>query len=319
VARLGTGTGGMAYFCHTDVVPVLNWSLPHGPFEATVRDGRLYGRGSTDMKGSLACMLAAVSDRLSSPLQAPIYICCTADEEVGMFGALEVARRSGLYREIVAGKSRSIIGEPTGLGVIHGHKGGCALRIVSKGLAAHSSTGKGINANWKMIPFLQAMLQLHQELETDPRWQSDLFTPSTMSMNIVISDGNQAVNVTSGESVCKLYLRAMPGLNIDPILARIEAEAARNGLECSQVFRATPFFRDPQSPFVQECLRFSPQNESRTVAYGTDAGRFCELENCVIMGPGDIAQAHTVDEWIGLEDLEQGVAAYGAMIDAWCR
>jgi len=319
IGKLGSGMGGMAYFGHTDVVPALNWKFSeHGPFTPTVREGRLYGRGSTDMKGSVACMLSAIFEIAHRPLRAPIYVCCTADEEAGMIGAEHVQQDSRLFREIVAGDSRSIVGEPTSLEVVHGHKGGCSLRITARGIAAHSSTTKGINANWKMIPFLAEMKDLYDELQTDPRWQNNDFDPPTMTLNLGINDSNPAMNITAAQSVCTVYFRAMPGINTDPILERIQAAARANDLEFIQSFRATPFYRDPHSPFVQECLNFSDRKQSRTVAYGTDAAHFHELKNCVIFGPGSIAQAHTFDEWIQLDDLARGTQTYRQMLEHWC-
>src|SRR6516225_826790 len=92
VGKKGTGTGGLAYFGHTDVVPADRWfSTAHGPFEPTVRDGRLYGRGSCDMKGSVACMWAAAAAVPNEKLKRPIYVTCTADEEIGYGGAAEIA------------------------------------------------------------------------------------------------------------------------------------------------------------------------------------------------------------------------------------
>ncbi|SFJ53746.1 M20 family metallopeptidase [Planctomicrobium piriforme] len=319
IGKLGSGLGGMAYFCHTDVVPVNNWSLAdHGPFQPVVRDGRLYGRGSTDMKGSLACMLAAVEAMGQRPLREPVYICCTADEEVGMHGAEIVARESRLYREIVAGQSRSIVGEPTRFEVIYGHKGGCGLKVTSRGKAAHSSTNRGINANWRMIPFLQQMKELYEELESSPEWRNEEFDPPTTSLNLGINDHNPGINVTSAQSICTLYFRAMPGMNVEPILTRIRSAAEACGLEYHQGFRATPFYRQANSPFIQECLDFAEVKTPHTVSYGTDAARFGELQNCVIMGPGDIAQAHTSDEWVSLADLDRGVEMYGKMLERWC-
>src|SRR5437660_630242 len=158
VGKKGTGTGGLAYFGHTDVVPADPWfSSDHGPFEPTVKDGRLYGRGSCDMKGSIACMWAAAARFSKERLKRPIYVTCTADEEVGYVGAHEVARRSQLYREIVAGSSHGIVGEPTRLEVVYAHKGTFGFSAVSHGRAAHSSTSHGINANLAMIPFLAEM------------------------------------------------------------------------------------------------------------------------------------------------------------------
>ncbi len=320
VAKLGSGLGGMAYFCHTDVVPVVNWSIQeHGPFEPRVHDGRLYGRGSTDMKGSLACMLLAVSQIAHAPLREPVYICCTADEEVGMHGAEQVAKRSDLYREMVTGETRAIIGEPSDLSVIYGHKGGGTVRVISRGIAAHSSTSLGVNANWKMIPFLHEMQELYKELETQPQWRNNEFDPPTVSLNIGINDHNPAVNITASQSICTMFFRPMPGMDVTPIFSRIEHAAARNGLELEQVCRTSPFYRDKNSPFVRECLDFSADPIPHTVAYGTDAARFGELVNCVVMGPGKIAQAHTSDEWICLEDLGRGTEAYRRMLEQWCR
>ncbi|MCA8996231.1 MAG: M20/M25/M40 family metallo-hydrolase [Planctomycetaceae bacterium] len=319
IGKRGSGTGGLAYFGHTDVVPARNWKFSdQGPFEPTVREGKLFGRGSTDMKGSVACMLAAAAQLADRKLREPIYICCTADEETGMVGAEQVAANSQLYREIVSGQSRSIIGEPTRLEVVHGHKGGTAATITSRGIAAHSSMNKGINANWKMIPFLNTMKEIYAELESDPQWRNNEFDPPTMSLNIGINDHTPAINITAPQSVCTVYFRAMPGIDVDPLIQRIEAAAAENELELEYQFRATPFYVPAESPFVQECLEFSSVKKPRTVAYGTDAARFGELERCVIFGPGDIAQAHTHDEWVLLEDLERGTDVYRRMAEAWC-
>ena len=106
VGRKGNGNGGMAYFGHTDVVPADPWLFTdHGPFQPTVKDGRLYGRGSCDMKGSVACALAAAEKFSESDLRAPVYITCTADEEIGYGGAAQVAERSELFQEMVSGEA----------------------------------------------------------------------------------------------------------------------------------------------------------------------------------------------------------------------
>lgn len=319
VGKLGNGTGGMAYFGHTDVVPADDWVFTeHGPFDPVVRDGRLYGRGSTDMKGSVACMLAAASRFANKKLRNPVYITCTADEEVGMAGAEWVAEHSRLFGEMAKANVRSIIGEPTSLGVVHGHKGGCAYRVTSRGRAAHSSTGKGTNANWAMIPFLEEMRQLNLEMNADPRWQHQEFTPPTMSMNLGINDHTHAINITPPQSVCTVYFRPMPGMDITPITTRIESACERLGLECEVRLRSEPLYIDPQSSFVQECLELTGTSSSRTVPYGTDGARFGALPQRLVLGPGDIAQAHTHDEWIALDQLELGTNLYAHMIERWC-
>ena len=162
VGKLGQGTGGLAYFGHTDVVPASPWfSDEHGPFQPTIKNGRLYGRGSCDMKGSVACMLAATERVRAIELQRPVYVTCTADEEIGYGGAREVAQRSQLFREMIAGNAKGIIGEPTNLEVVHAHKGTFGFVATSIGKAAHSSTREGLNANLAMIPFLAEMKAMH--------------------------------------------------------------------------------------------------------------------------------------------------------------
>lgn len=319
IGKLGTGTGGMAYFGHTDVVPADDWVFTeHGPFEPRVREGRLYGRGSTDMKGSVACMLAAAARFQRQKLARPVYITCTADEEIGMPGAEYVAAHSRLFAEMVQANVRSIIGEPTLLNVVHGHKGGCAYRVTSRGRAAHSSSGTSVNANWAMIPFLNVIREIHLELESDPRWHHPEYQPPTMTLNVGINDHTHAINITAAQSVCTVYFRPMPGMDISPITQRIESTAAELGLTCEVRLRSEPLYVDPASPFVGECLALTGTTQSHTVAYGTDGARFGALPRRLVIGPGSIAQAHTHDEWVALEQLEQGTDLYTRMIERWC-
>ena len=319
VGKLGSGLGGVAYFGHTDVVPATTWVFDdHGPFEPTIKEGRLYGRGTTDMKGSVACFLEAMEGFRNQSLSEPIYFCCTADEEVGMRGAEQVVQNSQLYREMVEGQSRAIIGEPTLREVVHGHKGGCGLRISAKGRAAHSSSKEGINANWKMIPFLAAMQELNEEMETDPKWQNPEFNPPTMTMNLGINDHTAAINITPPQSICTVYYRQMPKIDAEPIYQRILDSAEQHGLEVDVSFKARPFYIEPNSEFIQECLQLTGTEKPKTVAYGTDGAWYYELERAVVLGPGSISQAHTHDEWIDLEEFRLGTELYRKMISRWC-
>lgn len=320
VGRKGPSVpGGIAYFCHTDVVPADDWfDETRGPFEPTERDGRLYGRGSCDMKGSLAAMLAASARFTSSQLARPVYIVSTADEEVGFRGAKEVSDRSQLYRELKNSVAAGIIGEPTLLEVVFAHKGSCGMRIVSLGEAAHSSSAAGRNANLAMIPFLAAMKEIYEETETQRRWQDDRFDPPTLSWNIGVNDGNTAINVKAARSVCTIYFRPTPGLDFSPLVERTQKVAGELGLTFEIFFEAKPFLTDRQAPVVQEMLALTGKSEPQTVCYGTDAAVFSEIERVVVCGPGSIAQAHTRDEWIALEQLEKGTDLYGRAIKRWC-
>ena len=320
LARKGpTGGQGLAYFCHTDVVPVNSWSFPKsGPWTPLIADGRIYGRGSCDMKGSLCCMLEAAASLQSVILQAPLYFVATADEEVGMPGARKVVERSAIYREIVASQTRSIIGEPTQLEIVHAHKGGRAIRATSIGRAAHSSTGLGVNANLSLIPFLHEVRNIHLEMESSPEWRDDRFCPPTPSLNIVIRDTNSGLNITSAKSQCTVYFRPMPGQDADGMVARLRRLAESCGLQFELLFSGSPLYTDPQTPFVRELLELTSLPASRTVAYGTDGAIFTELQNVAVFGPGDIAQAHTDDEWISLEQLDRGTTLYKQAICRWC-
>lgn len=319
VGRKGRGSGGLAYFGHTDVVPADNWfSDEHGPFDPTVRDGRLYGRGSCDMKGSIACMLEAAGRFQADALHAPIYVTCTADEEIGYGGATEVAARSELYREMVAGDARGIIGEPTLLEVVYAHKGTYGFKATSKGKAAHSSTNEGLNANLAMIPFLQEMKAIHDETLSDPEWLNPEFDPPTISWNIGINDHTTAINITPPQSVCTVYFRPMPGQQPERLIERVRRAADANGLHLDVRLAGSPLYVDPKSEFVSEMLQLAGRESPQTVSYGTDGAMFGDLKYRVVFGPGSIRQAHTWDEWISLDQLTAGVDAFTRLVERWC-
>ena len=319
VAKKGEGYGGLAYCSHSDVVPAKKWfSEKHGPFEPTISQERLYGRGSCDMKGSIACMLTAAQRFAWDELKQPIYFIVTADEEVGFEGAKCVVEESRLYREIVSHGTKAIIGEPTSLEVVHAHKGTIEILATARGEAAHSGGRKGYNANLKMIPFLSDVKAIHDEAESDQKWQNDDFDPPTLSWNILIKDDAPALNVKAGNSVCQMYVRPMPGIDVQPLLDRVRKSAKSNDLELEIHDHGGCLFVDPDSEFVRQSLLLAHRQKSKTVSYGTDGGTFSEIENKIVFGPGSIDQAHTVDEWIALEQLDLGTEMYTKMIRHWC-
>jgi acetylornithine deacetylase len=319
VGKRGTGRGGLAYFAHTDVVPADNWfSAEHGPFAPMVKEGRLYGRGSCDMKGSLGCMLAAVAAVSPQEQRAPLYVTATADEEVGYVGATEVAQRSTLFKQMVAEQACGIVGEPTELEVVYAHKGTYGFRAISRGRAAHSSTREGINANLAMIPFLVEVKAIHDETERDPAWQDARFDPPTISWNIGINDHTRAVNITPPQSICTVYFRPMPNQKPEVLIERARAAAKRCGVEFEPTWSAPPLEVDPRSDFVLKMLSLADKTAARTVCYGTDGTQYSALKKLVVIGPGSIAQAHTVDEWIDVKQLELGTEFYARCIRQWC-
>ena len=319
IAKKGSGHGGLAYFGHSDVVPAKRWfTKKYGPFEPAIGRERLYGRGSVDMKGSIACMLMAAQRVAWDDLKQPVYICITADEETGFHGAKCVVEESKLYREMVDTGTKAIIGEPTMLEIVHAHKGSVILTAKARGKAAHSSSRSGSNANLKLIPFLAEMKAIHDLTESDSTWHNEMFDPPTLSWNISMRDNGPARNVKASRSKCSVYFRSMPGINHEPLLERVRKVAEENDLKLEIQRQGEPFFVDPSSDFVTTMLELSHKKKAKTVSYGTDGGVLSEIENKVICGPGSIEQAHTKNEWISLEQLTQGTELYSKMIRHWC-
>jgi acetylornithine deacetylase len=319
IAKKGGGQGGLAYFGHSDVVPARKWfTKKFGAFEPTIAQERLYGRGACDMKGSIACMLTAAQMFAWDDLDQPLYLCITADEEVGFHGARCVVKESKLYREMVQHQTKVVIGEPTSLEVVHAHKGSTEIAAVSRGVASHSSSRDGLNSNWAMIPFLQELKNIYDETESDPKWQNLNFDPPTFSLNILVKDDARALNVTPAQTTCTVYMRTMPEVDESPLLSRIEKVAAKCGVEVDIRHWGGIFMTNPDSDFVQQSLKLAHRHNAETVAYGTDGGILTELNEKIVFGPGSIAQAHTHDEWISLEQLKMGTEMYAKMIQHWC-
>ncbi len=311
-------SGGLAYFAHTDVVPADEWEGPGGPFDPEIHDGRLYGRGSCDMKGSLAAMLAAVRRIPVEEQIAPLWIVCTADEEVGFLGAKQVRDDSKFFRTMVAGQPVGIVGEPTRLNVVHAHKGITGFKLTSRGRAAHSSTSEGRNANLAMVPLLVELLEIDQATQTDPALRDQRFEPPTLSWNFGVSDGASAVNVTPGQSKAWGSLRPMPTIDGLPLIERVRHKAQTLGILFEEYHGGGYLWVEPDHPWVQQMCKLAGVPQPKTASYCTDAGQFTELDSLVVCGPGDIAQAHTTDEYIELDQLSAGVDLYERVIRAVC-
>jgi acetylornithine deacetylase len=270
------------------------------------------------MKGSAACMLQAISKIDPDSLSAPFYFICTADEEIGFGGARHFVANSPLYREMVDNQTGVIIGEPTGLEVVHAHKGIEALRIVSRGRSAHSSLREGINANLAMIPFLVRMKEIREQTLIETKWQHDEFDPPDVSWNIGINDFTYASNITPGQSVCTVFYRPMPGRDVSELMQLVQDAALECGLEFSQKAHGDPFYTAADSPFVKAALKLAGHATAKTVSYGTDGGELHELNDIIVYGPGSIAQAHTADEWIAIDQIQKGIDAFERFVRHYC-
>ena len=270
------------------------------------------------MKGSIACMLAAVDSLGDKAPRHPIYVSCSSDEEVNHRGAIEIAERSTFYRELVEGGACGIVGEPTRLNVVYAHKGGVRVTVTSNGVAAHSSTREGLNANWAMIPFLDELKVIRDETESGEQWLDHEFDPPSICLNLTVNDFTKAVNVTAPRSLCTYGFRPMPNTDIQSLLDRMEQAASHAGVEFKVENQNPAFRREPNSDFMRQCVELVGSEPPKSVAYGTEASNFPQIQNLIVIGPGDIAQAHKSDEWVSLEQLEQGTRVYSDLLRRHC-
>lgn len=325
IARIGPAPadgqpgGGMAYFAHTDTVPGTPWLCEqHDAFDPVLRDGRIYGRGACDMKGSLASMLAAASRVDGASLTQPLYVVCTADEEIGYGGARAVSERSQLYADLVAAPDmHAIIGEPTLLETVYAHKGGIAFSAIARGESAHTSTAEGSNAMWKLVPFLSAVDEVRKETET-AAWQDDEFTPPLVNLTISVTDDQPALNVKAAYAECRGSFRPSPRTDTDRLMRKIEDAAALAGIEFVEIGRFGPIYTAPDADVVRTMLELTGASRAITVPYGTDASALDGLRNVVVCGPGSIEQAHKHDEWIAVDQLRAGADLYERCAARWC-
>ena len=313
VARKGSGQGGFAFLSHSDTVPGdQGWNA----FEPCVLDGRLIGRGSCDMKGPLAAAIVAAARAETSKLKHPLIVAIAADEENGYFGAMQIIRES----KLLAGNwpTHGVVTEPTNLIPVYSHKGGTTVTVTATGLAAHTSTEKGSSANFLIAPFLADMARLVPLFKTDGRYLNNEFSPPSFGFNMVLNDFGTKGNVTAGKTVCSLNIRNMPNVDNEGAVALITEAAANYGLQ-ADVQIVNYFHVPPSNSMVQAACRATGIVHPETVPYGTEAVIYqSRIPNQVILGPGNIAQAHTVGEWIDIQQLTRAVDVYDRLIADLC-
>ena len=313
IAKKGEGAGGFGIFCHSDCVP------PGGeewePFTPSIENGRLIGRGSCDMKGALAAAIVAGNRIEADKLSQPYYLVITADEENGMMGAMKVAAESSTLKQ--GWPLNGVVAEPTSLIPIYAHKGAVRMYITAYGRGAHTSTDKGLSANFLIAPFLSEMAALAETLKSDERFMDSEFQPSTNGFNMVIDDGGCNPNVTPAKTVCTISLRTMPDGNSDQAVNMILESVKKHRLECRH-FRVNPFYVAKDSDILRAALDITGCAKGETAPYGTEALFYQDYVDLVILGPGDINQAHTVGEWVEIDQLQKSVSYYQQLIDRFC-
>ncbi|MCZ6679415.1 MAG: M20/M25/M40 family metallo-hydrolase [Candidatus Poribacteria bacterium] len=313
VGKKGEGADGFGLFSHSDTVPGMegDWN----PFDPVVEDGRLIGRGSCDMKGPIAATIAAGAEIDAAKLQKPLFIVITSDEEISGLGARQVAEESTLFN--AERPKHGVIAEPTRLSPVYAHKGGGRVIVTAHGRAAHTSTDKGISANFLIAPFLAEMAELATLFKTDESFMNREFNPPTNGFNMILDDGGCKPNISAAKTVCTLSFRPMPNDRSDDVIAMVTERAEKYGLEISSR-KGTPFYISPDAEIVQAGLKATGAAKAGTVPFGTDAATFKDYLQLVILGPGNIAQAHTVGEWIEVAQLVESVDVYKRMIEMLC-
>jgi acetylornithine deacetylase len=305
---------GIALSGHTDVVPVEGQSWTSDPFVLAERDGRLYGRGAADMKGFLACVLAAVPDLLQRRLTVPVHLVFSYDEEIGCLGVRPLIAELGgrLVRPRLV-----IVGEPTSMSVVDAHKGPVRWQVIVKGRAAHSSMAPlGVNAISVAGRLIAELARIEDELKAAPR--DERFDPPYATLQVTRIEGGTATNIVPVACRFDFDIRALPGVDIAAIDRRLRTFAEKEcvpamrrvapeaGVDIAITNEVPPFAAGESSEAVALALHLAGQNETHAVSYATEAGLFQAAGSpAVVIGPGDIAQAHAADEWIAKDQLER--------------
>lgn len=320
--------GGIVLSGHTDVVPVDGQPWTSDPFRIAERDGRLYGRGTADMKSFIALCLALLPGMLERPLSVPLHFAFSYDEEVGCFGVhgiVDFIRRNGVTPRL------AIIGEPTEMQVVNAHKSVCACSTLVRGLEAHSSAvHQGVNAIHYAGDLIAEINRLQREYQKpehcDPR-----FEPPFTTITVGEIHGGTARNILARECRVEWDVRSVKpehdtavieavkryaAEQLEPAMQRIHPQA---GIETRLLAHVPAFLPQGSNPAESVALKLAGQNQTHAVAYGTEAGIFhIGGIPSVVCGPGNIREAHKPDEYIEISQVAEGEAFLRRLI-AFCR
>ena len=302
---------------HSDVVPVEGQAWTSDPFLMREAEGRLYGRGACDMKGFIGIVLAAVPSLVKRSLKAPIHIAISYDEELGCTGVRSLVER---IKAMERKPALCIVGEPTSMQVIIGHKGGGMFRVVVTGRGAHSSLApSAVNAIEHaalLISYIQG-LSLGQA-KSGPHDHGYDVPHSTLSVTTI--SGGTALNIIPDRCEFGFDIRSLPEVDAralieqirkhaeTAILPRMKAVAPEAAIIVEDIVPFIGLATAPEHPAVTFVKGLAGRNDHAKVAYGTEAGLFSTVAGVVsvVCGPGSIAEAHRPDEYIALSEVERG-------------
>jgi acetylornithine deacetylase len=310
-----SGPGGIILSGHTDCVPVEGQAWSRDPFVLTERDGRLYGRGACDMKGFDAAILALVPDLIEAKLDRPVHLALSYDEEIGCSGVVDMIRQLAARGEA---PSACLVGEPTSMEVIVGHKGGRAYRCHVTGTEAHSSLApQAVNAidyAAEMIVFLRS---LARDLAAGPSDAEYDIVHTTVSTGLI--SGGTAINIVPKD--CSFVFEYRNLIDVDPdtiiervrvftdtvLLPEMRARAPEADIRFELIYDYPALAIDPSHPLVTRVKNVVGHNGHGKVAYGTEGGLFQRDLGVptVVCGPGSISMAHKPDEYVAIEQLDR--------------
>ncbi|MCB1380774.1 MAG: acetylornithine deacetylase [Alphaproteobacteria bacterium] len=302
------GVPGIVLSGHTDVVPVEGQAWTTDPFRLTRRDGNLYGRGSADMKGFIACCLAVAPAAARAKLQTPIHFAFSYDEEIGCVG---VRRLLDLLKDAPVKPRLCIVGEPTMLQAVTAHKGKLGFRVTAHGLEAHSSLAPiGVNAIYMAADLIGAIRVIQREIADHGVRDGDYEVAYT-TLHVGKIHGGEVMNIVPNACSFDFEIRYLPEDDETAIVARIEAAAERIAAGYRDVFPQARFtFTDLQNypamntPVDSEAVKFvhglTGGNSTGKITFGTEGGLFQKALGtpAVVCGPGSIAVAHKPDEYV---------------------
>jgi acetylornithine deacetylase len=301
--------GGFALSGHLDTVPATGWeSDPWAP--RIDAEGVMHGLGSVDMKGQVAAAIVA-AQRAAADI--PVTLLITADEETTKQGAHLIATRSALAQSL--GLKGIIVAEPTSLAPVRGHRSHIAFTATAHGVQAHSSTGKGDNANWKLLPFLAEMRKVFDRLRSDPALQDRDYEPPFSDFNLILDNHGTALNVTVARATAHIKFRYSAKVDPAPVLNAVRGAAKAAGLDLDEQHEGRPPELPANHPLVALGVALTGQ-AARTAPYGTDASELQALAPCLVLGPGDVGTAHTPRECVRVQDLLDAVPLFGRVLAA---
>jgi len=318
IATLGSGPGGLVLAGHTDTVPYDEARWNYDPFSLTEANGRLYGLGTSDMKAFLALAIEAASSFAPEQFEEPLIIVATADEESSMSGAralVKAQRPQARY---------AVIGEPTGLRPIRMHKGIFMESIHLKGRSGHSSDpALGNSALEGMRKVLNELVQWRLELQAQNH--NPLFEIPVPTMNLGHIHGGDNPNRICADCELHIDLRPLPGMEIGALRStmqsRLQSAIADSGLEltCSALIEGTPAMDTPAAAEIVRSTEELTGYEATSAAFGTEGPYFNQMGiSSVILGPGDIDQAHQPDEYLAAKRIAPCIDLLRKLIQRFC-